>query len=141
MLSDGTGGYVLDGYGALHAFAVGTSAMPPNIMNASYWAGWAIARDVALAPGSTAASVAGVTLDGWGGVHPFGSAGAVTSMAYWPHWDIARAVRFSPASTAAHPQGWVLDGLGGINAFGGAIPVRAGAYWSGWDIARQLLVE
>jgi len=141
MLSDGTGGYVLDGHGALHPFAVGTSAMPPTITNSAYWAGLAIARDVALAPGSTAANVAGVTLDGSGGVHPFGSAGAVTSMAYWPRWDIARAIRFSPTSTAAHPQGWVLDGFGGINAFGGAIPVRASAYWQNWDIARQLLVE
>lgn len=141
MLSDGTGGYVLDGYGALHPFAVGSNPLPPTITNSAYWAGWAIARDVALAPGSTAANVAGVTLDGCGAVHPFGSAGAVTSMAYWPNWDIARAVRFSPKSTVDHPQGWVLDGFGGVNPFGGAIPVRAGAYWQGWDIARQLLVE
>ena len=141
MLSDGTGGYVLDGYGALHPFAVGSNPLPPNITNAPYWSGWAIARDLALAPGSTATNVAGVELDGWGGVHPFGSAGTVTSMAYWPHWDIARAVRFSPKSTAAQPQGWVLDGFGGIHPFGGAIPVPAGAYWQNWDIARQLLVQ
>jgi Glycosyl hydrolases family 18 len=141
MLSDGSGGYVLDGYGALHPFALGTNPMPPTITNSSYWAGWAIARDVALMPGSTAASVAGVTLDGWGGVHPFGAAGAVTAMAYWPHWDIARAVRLSPRSTIDHPRGWVLDGFGGIHPFGGEIPVTAGSYWPAWDIARQLLVQ
>ena len=70
VLSDGTGGYVLDGYGGLHAFAVGTNPLPPTISNASYWHNWRIVRDITLVPGSTAASVAGVTLDGYGGVHP-----------------------------------------------------------------------
>ena len=141
LLSDGTGGYVLDGYGALHPFAVGSNPMPPIITNSSYWSGWNIARDVDLVPGSTAASVAGVTLDGWGGVHPFGSAGQPGSTAYWRNWDIARAVRFSPSSTAASPQGWVLDGYGGIHAFGGAQALTGGPSWPNWDIAVQLLVK
>ena len=141
MLGDGTGGYVLDLYGGLHPFAVGSNAMPPAVTNAAHWAGWAIARDVALAPGSTSSNVAGVTLDGWGGVHPFGSAGTASVSAFWPHWDIARAVQFSPVSSAANPQGWVLDGYGGVHAFGGAPAVTGVAYWPGLDIARQLLVE
>jgi len=141
MLSDGTGGYVMDLYGGLHPFAVGSSPMPPTITNAAYWRGWAIARDIALAPGSTASNVAGVTLDGWGGVHPFGAAGSVAVSAFWPRWDIARSVRFSPVSTAANPQGWVLDGFGGAHAFGGAPNVTGLAYWPGLDIARQLLTE
>lgn len=138
MLSDGTGGYVMDGWGALHPFAVGTNPMPPAITNSAYWFNWDIARDIALLPGSTASNVVGVTLDGFGGVHPFGSAGAVTSMAYWPNWDIARSVQFSPLSTAAHPQGWVLDGFGGINPFGGA-PSVPGVYWPNSDVSVKLL--
>jgi len=141
MLSDGSGGYVLDLYGGLHPFAVGSNPMPPAISNAAYWPGWAIARDVALLPGSTASNVAGVTLDGWGGVHPFGSAGPVAVSAFWPRWDIARSVRFSPVSGAANPQGWVLEGFGGVHPFGGAPNVTGLAYWPGLDIARQLLVE
>jgi murein DD-endopeptidase MepM/ murein hydrolase activator NlpD len=140
LLSDGSGGYVMDGYGGLHQFAVGSNPMPPAITNFGYWPGWTIARDIALLPGSTASSVGGVTLDGWGGVHPFGNAGPVTEMAYWAYWDIARSVRFSPASTTAHPQGWVLEGFGGIHPFGGA-PVVPGAYWPNRDIAGQLLVQ
>jgi outer membrane protein assembly factor BamB len=140
VLSDGSGGYVLDGLGGLHPFAVGSSAMPPAIANNAYWPNWAIARGVALAPGSTAASVSGVTLDGWGGVHPFGNSGAVSgATASWPNWDIARAVRYSPDSTASGPKGWVLDGYGGLHAFGGAPSLPAGGYW-GWDIATQLIL-
>jgi outer membrane protein assembly factor BamB len=140
LLSDGTGGYVLDGLGGLHPFAVGSSAMPQAITNNAYWPNWAIARDIALAPGSTGTNVSGVTLDGWGGVHPFGNSGAVTgATASWPNWDIARAVRYSPDSTVASPKGWVLDGYGGLHAFGGAPDLPAGGYW-GWDIATQLIL-
>jgi spore germination protein YaaH len=139
LLSDGKGGYVLDGFGALHPFAVGTNPLPPVITNTAFWQGWDIARDVALLPGSTAASVGGVTLDGFGGVHPFGNAAGPGRTDYWQGWDIARAVRMSPASTAARPQGWVLEGFGGIHPFGGAPPVPANGYWN-WDIAVQLLV-
>jgi hypothetical protein len=141
MLSDGSGGYVLDVYGGLHPFSVGTNPPPPSITNSAYWPGWAIANDVALAPGSTASNVAGVTLDGWGGVHPFGSAGVTRISAYWPNWNIARSVRFSPAATAASPQGWVLDGFGGVHAFGGAPAITSVAYWPNLDIARQLLLQ
>jgi hypothetical protein len=140
LLSDGTGGYVMDAYGGLHPFAVGTNAMPPAITNFAYWPGWQIARDVTLQPGSTAANVAGVTLDGFGGVHPFGSAGAVTDNAYWSGWDIARSVQFSAGSTAAHPQGWVLEGYGGLHPFGGA-PSVPGAFWQGLDLAVKLIAR
>jgi Cysteine-rich secretory protein family len=137
LLSDGTGGYILDGWGGLHRFAVGSNPMPPAITNFGYWPHWNIARDIALTPGSTANNVSGVTLDGFGGVHPFGSAAAVTSAAYWRNWDIARSVRLSPQSTAAQPQGWTLDGYGGLHPFGGAPAVASGLY-VGQDLAVQL---
>jgi hypothetical protein len=130
----------MDAYGGLHGFAVGTNPMPPNITNFAYWNGWQIVRDVVLLPGSTASNVAGLTLDGFGGVHGFGIAGGVTDMAYWPNWDIARAVAFMPSSTAAHPQGWTLDGYGGLHAFGGA-PAIPGPYWLYNDVAVKLMVR
>ena len=139
LLGDGTGGYVIDNYGGLHAFAVGSNPMPPAITNNAVWSGWNIARDVALLPGSTAANVGGVTLDGFGGPHPFGSAGTsgVTGFPYWNGWDIARSVRLSPLSTATQLQGWTLDGFGGVHAFGGAPNVPMSAYWN-FDIAVDL---
>jgi hypothetical protein len=137
LLSDGTGGYILDGWGGPHGFAVGSNPMPPAITNFGYWPHWNIARDIALTPGSTANNVSGVTLDGFGGLHPFGSAGAIRGAAYWNGWDIARSVRLSPQSTAAQPQGWVLDGYGGLHPFGGAPAVATGLYVRS-DLAVQL---
>ena len=141
LLRDGTGGYVLDGYGGLHPFATGSNPMPPAITNASYWRNWSIARDLALNPGSTAGNVSGVTLDGWGGVHPFGTASGAAASAVWRNWDIARAVRLSPTSTPGQPAGWVMDGWGGLHPFGGAPPIYSNAYWPGRDIAAQLLID
>ncbi|OLB98511.1 MAG: hypothetical protein AUI15_10460 [Actinobacteria bacterium 13_2_20CM_2_66_6] len=141
LLSDGTGGYILDGWGGLHEFAVGNNPMPPRITNFAYWPNWNIANDIALAPGSTASNVSGVTLDGWGGVHPFGNSGAVTGLTgYWQNWNIARAVRYSQDSTAANPKGWVMDGWGGFHQFGGAPSLPAAGWWPNWDIAAQFIL-
>jgi hypothetical protein len=142
VLSDGTGGYVMDAYGGLHAFAVGSNPMPAAITNNAFWSGWNIARDGALLPGSTASNVGGVTLDGFGGPHSFGTAGAtgVTGFPYWSGWDIARSVRLSPLSTATQLQGWTLDGFGGVHAFGGAPNVPMSAYWN-FDIAVDLTMK
>jgi uncharacterized protein YvpB len=79
----------------------------------------------------------GVTLDGYGGLHPFGGLNLNTAFAAsWPNWDIARAavVRQDGAG------GWVLDGWGGIHAFGSAPNVATPAYWQGWDIARAIVM-
>ncbi len=37
-------------------------------------------------------SAPGYTLDGWGGVHPFGGAPSVVVTGYWPGWDIVRGL-------------------------------------------------
>ncbi|MDQ6884583.1 MAG: choice-of-anchor D domain-containing protein [Candidatus Dormibacteraeota bacterium] len=142
LLGDGTGGYILDGWGGLHPFAVGSNALPPTITNNGYWPNWNIARDIALTPGSSRTAVSGVTLDGWGGVHPFGSSGAIAgATAFWPNWDIARAVKLANDSTALTPRGWVLDGWGGLHEFGGAPHLPMGGYWPNWDIAVQLALS
>ena len=138
LLSDGSGGYILDGWGGLHQFAVGTNPMPPAITNNAFWPGWRIARDIALTPGSTATNVSGVTLDGYGGLHPFGTAANPQGGPYWANWNIARSVRLSPQSTAAQPQGWVLDGYGGLHPFGGA-PSTSSGYYPGRDLSVQLI--
>jgi hypothetical protein len=60
----------------------------PAPLGTAYWSGWDIARGMWLLPGSASA---GYTLDGWGGLHPFGGAPAVGS-AYWPGRDIAKSI-------------------------------------------------
>jgi Bacterial Ig-like domain (group 3) len=75
-------------------------------------------------------------LDGWGGLHPYGGAPAVSGNAYWAGWDIARGI--APDPCAGQSGGYVLDGYGGVHPFGGAPAVSATAYWPGWDIARGI---
>src|SRR2546430_6281094 len=78
----------------------------------------------------------GVTLDGYGGIHPFGGLNLNTPSApYWGGFDIARAVVLRPDGS----RGWTLDGYGGIPAFGAAPAIQTPA-GSGGDIAPRLLV-
>ena len=122
----------------------------------SDWGSWDILRDIALLPAASAVagtqpvsaaaeaayndflgSDGGATLDGYGGVHPFGRAAIDTHGApYWPGWDIARALSLIRDGSG----GWTLDGFGGIHAWGAAPAIPTPAYWRGWDIARALYV-
>ena len=84
-------------------------------------------------------TLSGWTLDGWGGLHPFGGAGsspAPVGAPYWPGWDIARGV-------ALDSSGWgvVVDGWGGLHTFSTRAGVRiptltSSTYWRSWDIVR-----
>jgi glucose/arabinose dehydrogenase len=112
------------------------SAAPPPPAGTPYWPGWDIARDVVFVPGST---TAGYVLDGWGGVHRFGSAPALAGgRPYWRGWDIARKLVLDPAVPT---RGWILDGWGGAHRFGGAPALGGTPYWRGWDIARALTLR
>ncbi len=127
--SDHSGGYVVDGWGALHPF--GTA---PPLAGSAYWPGWDIARGLAL----SSDGLGGYVLDGWGGVHPFGNAPAVTVSNYWHGWDIAVGI----VLRSDNRSGWVLDGWGGLHPFAVAgtpqPPAVAGPYWRGWKIARAV---
>ncbi len=130
LFPSGSGGYVLDGYGGLNRFGNAPA------ISGTYW-GWDIARQVVLAPWSTAATPAGWTLDGYGGISPFGGAPALSGYTYFG-WDIARGLAILPDSTPGSVAGYTLDGWGGLHPFGGAPAISSGAYWQGWDIARGL---
>jgi uncharacterized protein YvpB len=133
-----SGGVVLDGNGVLHPFGAASVAAG----SAPQWPGWNIARAVALLPDGTG----GWTLDGFGGVHNWGSAPSIDAptyssdpgaraSAYWLNWDIARALVILPD----HVSGYELDGYGGMHPFGPeATDFGQPVYWSGWDIARGL---
>ncbi len=120
------GGYVLDAWGALHAFGGADPAVSP-----AYWPGQDLARGVALAPRG-----GGWMLDAWGGVHAYGGAPAPTGAPYWPGRDLARAIVAAPTR-----GGWVLDAWGGIHAFGGAPRIFSPTYWPGQDLARALVLR
>jgi len=101
--------------------------------------GSGVARGIVILPDSTPGSVAGYTLDGYGGIHPFGGALGISSFAYWLGWDIARGITLSPNASKTNPAGWTLDGYGGVHQFGGAPAITNFAYWNGWDIARGII--
>src|SRR5207302_1528276 len=69
----------------------------------------------------------GFALDGFGGVHPWGSAAPLAQPVGWPGWDIARGVAVQEGAAG----GYVLDGWGGVHNFGKAPVVQASAYWPG----------
>jgi hypothetical protein len=93
--------------------------------------GFDIARGLAVMPDG----LGYVVLDGWGGLHRYGSArtGAVGAAAfpYWPGWDIARDIAITPDGNGLV----VLDGFGGVHSRGSAPRFRMD-YWPNWDIAR-----
>jgi hypothetical protein len=76
------------------------------------------------------------TLDGYGGLHPDGTAPALASGAYWPGWNIARSFALFPDGRG----GYLMDGYGGLHSIGNASPIAGFAYWAGWDIARQVVL-
>jgi hypothetical protein len=123
---EGASGYVLDGYGGLHAFGGA-----PAVSSPVNWGSWDIARALAVT-----ARGEGYILDGYGGLHPFGGAPALYDPTYWG-WDIARGVALCPGGAG----GYVLDGWGGIHPVGNAEPLSGGPYWPGWDIARGIVVN
>src|SRR2546425_2609319 len=78
------------------------------------------ARVAWAAPSATG----GVTLDGYGGLYPFGGLSLNTAgRASW-NWDIARAITVRGDGSG----GGTLDGLGGIHPFGGGAAINSPAY-------------
>ena len=127
------GQYVLTSEGKVHAYDGAPDFGSPAF-------GFSIARGLTVMPDGQGYLV----LDGWGGVHPFGSAAAtltamtstngVAPMPYWRGWDIARSMAISPSGRGLA----ILDGWGGVHVTGDAVAPSGGPYWPGWDIARSL---
>ena len=145
--------YAVPRWGAISVLGTG---LAPYWNGYSDWGSWDILRDVVLLgaanpvaeaqPVSAAAAAAlawaarahgGATLDGFGGIHPFGGLALNTAGApYWNGQDLARSLALRDDGSG----GWVLDAYGGIHAFGAAPPISSPVYWRGWDIARALVV-
>jgi uncharacterized protein YvpB len=145
------GGYLVGHWGRVRT----SGSVSPYWSGYGDWGGWDIQRDIRLftsanpspqsqpmsAAAASLASAAqaphgGVTLDAWGGVHPFGEVNINTSgYPYWQGWDIARSVQVRDDGSG----GWTLDGWGNIHAWGAAPAIQTPGYWPGWDIARAFV--
>src|SRR4029077_8426036 len=97
-------------------------------------------RDIAYGLALFADASGGYVMDGWGLLHPVGTAPKVDSGVYWPNWIGARAVVMAPWATAAEPAGYLLDADGGVHAFGGAPAVSGFAAFPSAGIARALVL-
>jgi len=75
-------------------------------------------------------------LDGWGGVHPLGSAPALSTTASWPAKDIAFSLSLFPDGTG----GYVMDGWGQLHPVGSAPSVDSHVYWPHWIGAREIVM-
>ena len=75
-------------------------------------------------------------LDGWGGLHPVGSAPALSTTALWPNKDIAFSLALFPDATG----GYVMDGWGQLHAVGSAPGADSNVYWPHWIGARQIVM-
>jgi spore germination protein YaaH len=125
--------YTLDAYGGISA------DNSPPLSDSASWPGWRIAQAAHALPSPTPAS--GAVLDGYGGLHPYGTPMTLNLTASWPGWDIARDFAFLPDGSG----GYVLDGFGGLHPFavnGASLPVvpTLTASWPGWDIARKVVI-
>lgn len=122
------GYYVLNGDGTVKGYNGATNYGSPRFT-------FDIARDLAVMPDGKGY----VVLDGYGGLHLYGSATKLGSLpgAYWKGWDIARSIAITPTGNGFV----VLDGFGGLHPAGDAPLVAGGPYWSGWDIARSIVIR
>jgi hypothetical protein len=120
---------VLNGNGAVKSVGVPWYGAPGF--------GFDIARDIVVMPDSKGY----VILDGFGGIHLYGSAATSPLQGLrgpYFNFDIARQIVITPHATGFY----VLDGYGGIHTAGDATLPAGGRYpyWPGWDIARSMAV-
>lgn len=138
---NGHGGYVLDGWGGLHAFG-GAPALKPS----KYVPGSVVAHNLALA-GDDAG---GVVVNTHAKTYPFPLLTTTTYTTCDQTWRIGvptRAIALDPTGVGTPPtlaynlNGATLDAWGGIHAFcttSEHLDTTGASYWRGWKIARGL---
>jgi lipoprotein-anchoring transpeptidase ErfK/SrfK len=73
-------------------------------------------------------------MDGYGGLHPFGSAPPLTGP-YWSGWDIARGFDVALDSSNHVIGAWVLDAWGGLHTIGSPPPIsNPASYYQGHSV-------
>ena len=113
---DGSGGWTLDGYGAIHAWGNATAVASP-----AYWQGWDIARSMVCTGTDSAGNVScdrGYLLDGYGGIHPWGGAPPLPPGLPYFGTDVARGLIVDLSATGTPTGAAVIDAYGGIHTVG-----------------------
>jgi hypothetical protein len=128
VLSDGSGGWVLDGFGAIHAF--GTAPAIASTFQTD--------QDLARALVVLSDEASGYVLDASGAIHAFGAAPALTS-GFTAQGD-ARGLDVHLDGQGDVDGGWVLDAFGGMHPFGAAPDLGAPPQFKDYDVWTKLHV-
>lgn len=128
VLADGSGGWVLDGFGAIHAFGKAPAIASP----------FTSPTDTARALVVLADEASGYVMEDSGALHAFGSAAPLSGT--WTGQGNARGLDVHLAAGAVD-GGWILDAFGGVHAFGKA-PDLGGSppEYKGYDLWTKLHV-
>jgi hypothetical protein len=102
-----------------------------------YWSGWDIAKAIVLDLDYNGGS--GYTLDGYGGLHQWGSAPQVNPQPDYWGWDIARGVIITTNSPCC--SGYTLDGFGEFHGFGPNNPALQPHVTYQVDVARGITLN
>ena len=139
MLPNGTGGYVVDGYGGLHPFSIGSGATPPAVHGAPSWVGQDMAEGITILPDGSG----GYVVDRTGALHPF-SIGSGSTPPTPTHVFVSSTRRVLGVGLLSDGRGGLtVDGTGVLHRFtiDELPPATLGAAtWPGWDIARDVSV-
>ena len=125
---DGVSGWIVDGYGGVHAF--GGATQPPA--GGPYWPSWDIVRRIVPGPNGTL----GYLMEGYGGIHALAGTPDISYTGYWAGSDMGRDFAINAAGTG----GFSLDGYGALFPFGVAPGPAEPALWT-WDIGRALALR
>jgi putative pyrroloquinoline-quinone binding quinoprotein len=128
--------YTVDGYGGVNA-----DANSPAIGNFPHFSS-PLGRAGHYSPAGIGVTppTAGLVLDGYGGLHPYGSPSLTPGQyPYFPGFDIARDFVWLPNGAG----GYELDGWGGIHPFSigsNPLPPQPGQYpyFQGSDVAKKI---
>jgi hypothetical protein len=140
LLPDGTGGYVLDGFGGIHPFSVGANPAPPAAVGGPSFHGFGdIARKLLIRPDGQS----GYLVDGFGGVHTWATGDdplpPVVSGAYFYPRDVVNDAVLNHRGQ----NGYLLDHSGGMHPFSTTLQeapplMTTGPYWPSKDVARAI---
>ena len=112
------GGWTLDGYGGIHAFG---NAPWGNTASAPYWGGWDIARALVMTSYNSSGvedGSGGYVMDGWGNIHPFGNAPALSGFQVTSGVDQWRGLIITDGANGAPCGGYQTDKYGASFGFG-----------------------
>ena len=133
FLPNNTGGYIVDAYGGIHPFALGSQLDAAGIIGAPYWNGQDMARGITIMPNGKGGYINDRTGKLWG--FKVGNSGTVPATPNSVSIITATSVQ-GVSIMFDGSGGFTVDGWGGLHGFGvgasGPPSAFGGPYWPCW---------